>query len=599
MISDHPLTQREFMRKFSDVARPDFNPDFFKRENKSIFDEMKKIILSCEREQYFTLKVISFREITNYGDVRKTLYNHEEERRAMKVKPAKVENPYHNIDIKDSDLMLLEVIYYIRINGEKPEEDHLKVIIELPRFVNKYYFRLNGNYFAPVFQVVDRSTYNNSNTTAAKCPIVTLRTQFMTIRMLKIAEELTDYMSGNRIPTVNYEAYIFSKKVKAHKYLLAKYGLVGAMVFLGIEKQVFLSTTPDTRADFYCFQKGEIFVSTPKVLFDNDFVIQSFVCTVHDSIPETVDKKTVTKKKKEEELFKVSLYDRLFDPRFWVAQLGSIYRDKDSPVNKGIAVLNSLENIYDITSRDIILLPEEAKATAYHALRWLMREFNKIRNKDNLDLAFKRIRMSEYIASLYAIKLSKGIYRISDEGKHVTLKMVKSAIYTQPNYILTVINSSKLVNFADIPNDNDAVMALNCTFKGISGLGEEGKVQNAYRRLHPSHIGRFDLDSSSASDPGLTMVAAPYGKLYNNGLFSDIQEPNSWEEEYQRMVDEYNNLVGMKEVITLQKKCGFEYDDIKDQILEESIKNYKKLICPVSDINGQIDYSNPIVDDEL
>ena len=225
-----------------------------------------------------------------------------------------------------------------------------------------------------------------------------------------------------------------------------------------------------------------------------------------------------------------------------------------------------------------------------------MREFNRKYFTDNLDITFKRARLEEPIGSVYANKMSKSIYRISDEGRHVTMKQLKAAIYTQPDYIITSLTHAKVASFSDLVNDGDGVEALSYTFKGISGLGEEGQVQDSYRRIHPSHLKRFDLDSSSASDPGLTGILCPYGDIEKNGLFSNIEEPNYWEKEYMEMVDRYNKLVGMKEVITFEKKLGFEFDHIKDDILQESISNIRKMIIPVEDINGKIDYTNPICD---
>ena len=79
----------------------------------------------------------------------------------------------------------------------------------------------------------------------------------------------------------------------------------------------------------------------------------------------------------------------------------------------------------------------EDKADSYRILRWMMREFNFLRAKDNLDISTKRPRMAdEYLAAVYAMKLSRGIYRITDKGKNVTFKDVTRVIDIAPNYIL-------------------------------------------------------------------------------------------------------------------------------------------------------------------
>ncbi len=587
MIIDHPMTQSEFIRKFTEERRQEFNPYFYERQNSNIFKEVKRIILSCEREQYFTIKVVSFKEIMDYREIRKALYDHEEQRRAMKKKPPKNPNPYQFIDIEDSDIMLLEVVYYLRINGDKPEEDYLTVLIELPRYVNQYYFRLAGKEYTLLFQIVDRSTYNNNGTNQSKYPCVTFRTQFMSVRVQKKSCELTDFMSGEIVTATVYDAWIFRKVIRAMKYLLAKYGLYGALVFLGIEKHVFILDHPMVREDYYCFQKADIYICTHKEIFKNS-IVQSFVVTVFESIREGVAKVKKGSNRTE--------YDDIFNPKYWMSILAASFKDRDNSIEKGISILNSMETIYDITSKDLVQLPDDYKSSIYHILRWLMREFNRKYFTDNLDITFKRARLEEPIGSVYANKMSKSIYRISDEGRHVTMKQLKAAIYTQPDYIITSLTHAKVASFSDLVNDGDGVEALSYTFKGISGLGEEGQVQDSYRRIHPSHLKRFDLDSSSASDPGLTGILCPYGDIEKNGLFSNIEEPNYWEKEYMEMVDRYNKLVGMKEVITFEKKLGFEFDHIKDDILQESISNIRKMIIPVEDINGKIDYTNPICD---
>lgn len=75
------FTQEEFIRKYNESHREEFNPKFFERDNQEIIDAVKKIILSCERNRYFTLKVMEMNEIYDYEEIYNTLRNHEEKRR--------------------------------------------------------------------------------------------------------------------------------------------------------------------------------------------------------------------------------------------------------------------------------------------------------------------------------------------------------------------------------------------------------------------------------------------------------------------------------------------------------------------------------------
>ena len=90
-----------------------------------------------------------------------------------------------------------------------------------------------------------------------------------------------------------------------------------------------------------------------------------------------------------------------------------------------------------------------------------MREFSNLRIKENTDVTTKRIRIAEYVAAVYAAKLSRSIVRISDLGSKITLKKVIQAIYTNPMYIISNISvMSNLVSYNDLVNDLDSFLKL-------------------------------------------------------------------------------------------------------------------------------------------
>ena len=92
------------------------------------------------------------REIYDYEEIINLLKDHFDRRK----KPnSKEENPYDYINIRDSDIMLLEVTWFIRHNGTEIQKiddkdqivvnpyDIMTVLIALPRFVKKYYLWYN------------------------------------------------------------------------------------------------------------------------------------------------------------------------------------------------------------------------------------------------------------------------------------------------------------------------------------------------------------------------------------------------------------------------------------------------------------------------
>ena len=582
MIDNRRMCQSEFIREFTDNYREDFNPKLFERNNQDILDAVSKVVLSCERDKFFTLKVLSIRSIVHYEEIYDTLKEHEENRR----KKGQKENIYDYINLKDSDIMLLEVKYLVRKNGvermkingvetnvQNPEQV-LQVLIALPRFVNKYYFRLSGNYYSSTVQVVDGSTYNNSTTNNSKCDSVTLKTLFMSVRIFRMFREVIELNSKEKMRNILYTSIIFDNHVNAMLYLFAKYGYYVTLEFFNLDSNVIrLSYEQETSDDYYCFKKHNICISCSKYMYQEP-IVQSLCMTIYDAIG------------KDTRLFEI------YDPNFWICSLGSAFRaSADKAMEKGLSALDSLEYIYDDITKDSIRLPYDMKDNIYKVIRWLLCDFSSLRAKDNVDISIKKMRIAEYIAHFYAMKLTKGIYRITDQGKKVKLKQIISAVYTNPMYIINgIINMSNLVSYVDMVHDNDAFSALKFTYKGISGLGENGaSVQTIYRFVDPSILGIVDPDTSSNSDPGMTGLICPLTDVYGDG-FTDYVEPNTWEETVRNLKE--NNPSKSIPAYSIGNCTDFsQYDYIKKSRADEIIKN-DKIICPIKDLNGIIDYSS-------
>lgn len=585
--SDKPSIDK-FMYKFNKENRAPFNDYWFQRNDEDLIEGMKQVILSCQRDKYFVLKVLNFETIKDYNEINRALYEYYS---AKTKNGKKIDNNYEYINLRDSDIMLLKVIYYVKLNvpenkiridsktGElEKSEGIVNVLIALPRYVDKYYFRILGNYYNPIFQIVDGSTYNNS-TSNSKTQSITLKTQFMPIKVYKEYYDLVDICDKESHRCVLFASYVFTKKTDTMKFILGRYGLYGTLEMLELEgiyvfpyenHQVLDPKTYYNFAD----KHNKIIVSVVKRLFDKDNVTQSFCYTILKSVK------------------KLNKFNDIFDPRYWNKILGADFQS--ATLDKGIPVLDSLESIYDLKTKHSIRLPLEDKADTYCILRWMMREFSYLKQRDNIDISTKHPRKAdEYLPAIYAKKISTGIYRISDKGKNITFKDVTRVIDTAPDYILKSINSANLVDYVDLVNDNDAELALAYTYKGISGLGDQGNgtaVPIIYRSVHPSHLGRVDLDSSSNSDPGLSGMICPMAKIYD-GSFSDYQEPNEWRNFYKETLEELNSLYGMKQVIELKKSLGLSYDYVKEDMVRETIETYHRLIPLVIDIEGKKDYT--------
>ena len=572
------LTQRELVAKFIDEKRDKFNPFFFQRDEDEIIKELMNVIYSCERQnQYFTIKVDSYRVVDDYNEINEILCKYYDNMTKNKSKSKKRDNQYEYINLNESYIRLLIVRYYVK---DRNDEDFIDVIIAVPRIVDKYYFNINGIMRSTLFQIVDGSTYNNG-TSNAKIPSITLKIIFMATRVTIYYQSLTT-TKGVSLKFNYYHSRIFSKGISAAKYILAKFGYYGYMDFMGLNGCISITDHDIDNENCYTFKvSDDVFINSPKSLVDRNPVIQTTIVTLMNNIVPGVP------------------YQTIFDDKFWVRSLGaeftsggkdkilSILDPNDDTVpdtlEKGYSILDSFENIYDISTKNSIRLPEKDKATTYHILRWIMREFNSLRLKDNLDIGIKKIRFAEYIASLYAFKIAQGIYRVSDANKKATIDSIRKAIRTDPNFLLVAITKSKMVSYRNMVSDMDSMQALKFTYKGVSGLGENSNqaIPNIYRSIHPSHIGRVDLDSSSDGNPGITGTICPFAPIYD-GFFDDYEEPNSWEQEFMATMDDYKKANNLIDALTFQEKILGVDKSEEIRAASETVAHMQQIIKPGS-----------------
>ena len=593
-MSDHIITnQRELIHQFAQDTRPPFKDNLFERNDDDLIQALENVILSCQRDKYFTIRVEKFTVVKDYEEVQKILYDYEQEKINRLISKGKKapENPYSYINLNDSDIMILIVDYYISVNdGIENPHDTLRVLITLPRLVDKYYYRINGNYCYAMLQVVDGSTYNNT-TSRSKYPNIVYKTLFMPTRIYRNIVTETDY-NGENVTGVLYTAKLFSKFNPVMEYIFARFGLRGALQFMGLENVIYVGTKNLEIPDTYVFERFGVFITVPKMIFDNDLTTQTVVFTIYQRIGTIIDKerqpymacleidgRKKRKKEREGDDAWAELEQGLHGPEllidiesdwYWLESLALRFGSRPT-TDKGYSVLDSLESIYDIDSHDTLKLPEEYKKDIYYVLRWLIRQFPELRMKENTDISTKKVRREEYLSASYAKKLSKGIYRASDTQKKITIKDIKRYINIDPNFLLSKISKDQLVGFRNDVNDNDAFIPLKFSVKGVSGLGERkgSSVPDMYKYVHPSHLGRVDVDTSSAGDPGMTGIICPMAEIDNRSFADgDWQEPNNWEEDFQELMSRYSETHRRIELVTFQKQMGVIDEDTANAALD-------------------------------
>jgi len=574
------MKQRELLNMYSKTA-PSFNRSLFKRSDDDLVEAIRKVIYSCERDNIFTIKVLDFEVIDSYEEINNILYEYEENLKRGKKDANKIDNPFAYINLKKTSLKLIRVTYYIKIEEKKNGwvDDTVVTYIAIPRIVNGFYFRINSKLYSAMYQIVDASTYNNSAAKSAKKQSITFKTTFAAIRIYRYTKPLTA-VDGEVVPCTYFVINVFKKSILVMKYILAKVGFDYAMRFLHIEDLIVTDVNDFDTVTNYIFPINGGYIVIPKELYNMNQITQSFVYTIY----------TVANSSKEFNLYKI------YNTQTWVDDLGTVFTEKDLSMvgYKGVSVLGSLEFIYDDLSKDDLRLEYKDKATIYHVLRWIMYEFNSHRQKDNLDITTKKVRWAEYIAGYYALKLTPGIYRISDKGNLANLSTIRKAIQIPPMYLIGVLVGSQcqLVNYKSCVNDLDSILALKYTYKGLSGIGEKSNaISTAYRSIHPSHLGRVDIDSSSNSDPGVSGKICPLTQLYD-GHFSDYMEPSTWEADLNKAMTAYRAVNGKKEMCRLINDVGITRKANNDAVLSSVSQLTRNLMDFALAADAQSEYIN-------
>ena len=114
-------------------------------------------------------------------------------------------------------------------------------------------------------------------------------------------------------------------------------------------------------------------------------------------------------------------------------------------------------------------------------------------------------------------------------------------------------------------------------------------IPTQYRQVHKSHLGRLDLTSVSSSDPGLSGMLCPMIELYD-GSFSQNPEPNTWRETTDAMLDNYTDLIGIKEALMIKADLGVLNEDDRDRLttVTDSINAMVPLMVPIKNVEDTV-----------
>lgn len=475
-------------------------------------DDLAKYIIDVLKvyERVPNIKLVDWEHITDETLIEPYLIN----QRHVKTKI----NYKKHQPIDDSRYELLKVYFEVDLDTKK---NKYQLDLLLPKRYKKFYFLLGGNKFYPIYQLIDSSTYSRKNSVILK-PMNIIRTK----------ANVYD-INGEEFELIKYSLLVFRKRINPLLLYASVLGIDNMLQYMFLDNIINVlvddkdnSYTDDTK--IYFKLKGSV-VSVIKYFLENDNFIQSVVSNLIEMLSES----------------KLASEDEINDRDFWAEQLGRYYtsaKEDTKRIIKAKEIINSFTAISTNLYKENLKLDEINKSDTFAILRWIMQNFTQLKVKDSLDLKNKRIRLNEYIADYFSQYVNSKLHRFLSNGSTQTYSKDLENLFKYPNNIIIkklMYTKSPLLRYDNSVNDMDFFTAFKYSIKGPSSLNTGSRTSVSLMSVHHSHLGRIDLNSSSASDPGVTGYFTPFAKVVDGKFFDTTEEPQDWIVNFCKMYSNY------------------------------------------------------------
>lgn len=494
----------------------DLNLPIINREyEKSLSD----YIVDCFRSISLVLPEIQMTNSSFIIDVEKVHQSDYERTRSNKTKDQEKKFSY----IKDSRLGELRMTFSadIEFEGVKmPKNYTVKMLIPVP---DKHgYYLIKGNRYMLQYQLTESATYTTSTALVTK--------SLMPIKMRKKKNTYID-MDGNEFVFNYMEIIMFEKYEHFMYFYLATMGWSNALEYFNVGAYIKAMEEPDNDPAYTYFRISNHLYIKVKTQHLSVEYIQVMMGSILEVMSNRID------------------YADLEDTYMWTCKIGAfkVNAAKESHYELGKRYIILFHRMLDEANKYSLRLSNYNKMDIFAIVRWMIQNYRELWSKDNLDIVNKRLRCNEYVASLLNQIISEKIKRFVNTTTNTPEKQVTkydNFFSYRGNEIISKLHSSGLMRYEDIVNDMDLYQKLKITQKGpnASGSKSDSKTISSSRRgLHPSHLGRQDINVCSASDPGLTNYITPFCKT--DGLyFKDAPpEPESFYINFKRELGELDS----------------------------------------------------------
>lgn len=505
---------RHFIRKFRNPYEDKVNVPLIKRQ---LEKPLHQCVLDVFRSLEVTdkVKLIDYRHITDESKIEASKFVIS--RKKNKNKNSKKE-PLKRLLIQYDRFTVLVMLFKL-IN--KGQVKYKTVEIMLPKPDANGNYTLKGKRYFLLYQLVNNSTYVTKNCIVLK--------GLMPLCISRRVTTLTD-TNENDYKVPSYYILNFKKIFNPLLFCCCKLGFRGALEYYGVAPIFNLCkpNAPETEDKLYFNINNNFKLSVVKQMFENHQYVTSVTCMIKELLTE----RNVTPN-----------FERISDCDYWLEELGFMYV-KENCHEVGVGTIIFFERLIDEGNKDMLKMYNINKKNVYSVTRTIIQNFTEFKKKDNNDLSNRRLRLNEYIAADLSKRFGQTVNRILGKGNKLKMETLEGAFKIRPDIIFSLLNRSPIKSYDDRINDSDFFSCLRYTIKGPNSIGnnkkKEQNIKDTDRSVHPSFVGKIDLDVCSSSSPGMGGVMTPF--VETHGLyFSDEMEPQDRAFEAIKDVERYGN----------------------------------------------------------
>ena len=399
-----------------------------------------------------------------------------------------------------------------------PPEMYYTVKMLVPVTDSKGNYMLRGVKYTNQYQLTEASTYVTPGNLVEK--------SLMPVRMKRYKVNAVD-INGDTLILDSFSVQMFTGFVNIMYFFLSEYGWYDTLEMFSVGEYIELidSIEDGVRPDSTYIKLNSTYLRVLTSALSSNYV-QSIAGTLVDALTGKAE------------------FQDIITEDFWIRKIGATKKGsvKDSHYDLGLKHKKLFNRMLDYATQDILKLEQYNKDDILSLIRWMAQNYNELKQKDNLDILYKRLRGNEYIASLLNGIISERIKKLVNRASNTPQKVMtkyKNFFSYKGNELISQCHNSGLIKYDDLVNDMTMFEKFKITMKGPNAVGNKNQrnVNARMRALHPSHIGRIGITISSPSDPGLTNYLNPL--VETDGLFFKDAPPEP-ERFMERLMSEMN-----------------------------------------------------------